>query len=171
MTAFTRRSCIVAFLTCCALQEVAASSSSFGYDLILTIVIVEVVFSFLIGGVCIILSFNLFRALKDSPDGYTRLPVGEFPLSRGAGLNALGNQNDVERGSESGRGATSNNPSPVPGDNQLDYSTFRDPRMTHGSFGSDAEMDFEEIVDGGTGPPRSSMVAVVRSVAGYLRLW
>jgi hypothetical protein len=173
----------------------SAYASSTGYDMILTIVIVEVIFSFLIGVVCIILSFNLFRALKDSPDAYTGLPVGEFPLSRGASHGVLNNGDD-----ESGRSSGHHSPNDREGPHNFkitrispclfliklpryvrfcegiaDYSTFRDPRATighGGSFGSDAEMDFEGVVEGYEPPPNeSNLFGVVKTVAGYLRLW
>ncbi len=134
----------------CSAEATAANA---GYNLILTIVIVEVVFSFLIGFVCILLSFNLFRALKDSPDSYTGLPVGEFPLSRGSNYNFMA---DPERGDDSAQGGE--------GDSE------HDPRL--GSFGSDAEMDFEGVMEGYD--PRtanSNLVGVLRTVVGYLRLW
>ena len=68
--------------------------SVYAYDLIFAIVVVEVLFAFSIGLICIVLSFNLFMALKDSslseqrhlmqvgPTGHRRddlLPVGDFP--------------------------------------------------------------------------------------------
>lgn len=68
--------------------------SVYAYDLIFAIVILEVLFAFSIGLICIVLSFNLFMALKDSslseqrqllqvgPTGHRRddlLPVGDFP--------------------------------------------------------------------------------------------
>lgn len=144
---------------------VTVSAANAGYDLILTIVIVEVIFSFLIGVVCILLSFNLFRALKDSNDAYTILPSGEFPLSRGPSHNALNGEPD--RGSDYGR----NSPhSPNERDGNVDYSTFRDPRSM-GSFGSDAEMDFEGVAEGYVPPNESNLFGVVKSVAAYLRLW
>lgn len=137
-------------LACLVQAENAA-----GYNVILTIVIVEVIFSFLIGFTCILLSFNLFRALKDSPDSYTGLPVGEFPLSRGS------NYNFADYDTESAN--------PDAGARDSEYSP-RDPRM--GSFGSDAEMDFEGVAEGYD--PRtanSNLVGVARTVVGYLRLW
>jgi hypothetical protein len=69
--------------------------SVYAYDLIFAIVVVEVLFAFSIGLICIVLSFNLFMALKDSslseqrhllqvgPTGHRRddlLPVGDFPV-------------------------------------------------------------------------------------------
>ena len=68
--------------------------SVYAYDLIFAIVILEVLFAFSIGLICIVLSFNLFMALKDSslseqrqllqvgPAGHRRdelLPLGDFP--------------------------------------------------------------------------------------------
>lgn len=133
----------------------ASAESAAGYNVILTIVIVEVIFAFMIGVVCILLSFNLFRALKDSPDTYTGLPVGEFPLSRGSNYNF---QNEFEAVSTEEGGYES------------DPGNQRDPRL--GSFGSDAEMDFEGVAEGYD--PRtanSNLVGVLRTVVGYLRLW
>ena len=133
----------------------ARAESAAGYNVILTIVIVEVIFAFMIGVVCILLSFNLFRALKDSPDTYTGLPVGEFPLSRGSNYNF---QNEYEAGSSEEVWRDS------------EPANQRDPRM--GSFGSDAEMDFEGVAEGYD--PRtanSNLVGVLRTVVGYLRLW
>jgi hypothetical protein len=89
-------------------------ATSAGYDTILTIVIVEVIFAFVIGVVCILLSFNLFRALKDSPESYTGLPVGEFPLSRGVSHNVL-------NGTEEEGGRLSTPHSPVEREGQSSY--------------------------------------------------
>lgn len=103
----------------CLFGVVEASST--GYDMILTIVIIEVIFSFLIGVVCILLSFNLFRALKDSPDAYTGLPVGEFPLSKAASHNMLF-EDDL------GRGSTPRSPNEREGKNSC-RSRFRNTRF------------------------------------------
>ena len=95
---------------CCLLAGLSfVHAASTGYDMILTIVIVEVIFSFMIGVVCIVLSFNLFRAMKDSPESYTGLPAGEFPLSLGRGVsyNVLNNGDDS---SELGRSSTPRTP-------------------------------------------------------------
>lgn len=138
-----------------ALVSSVSAESAAGYNVILTIVIVEVIFSFMIGITCILLSFNLFRALKDSPDSYTGLPVGEFPLSRGSNYNFA--DYDTEAGN------------PNTGDHDSDQGA-RDPRM--GSFGSDAEMDFEGVAEGYD--PRtanSNLAGIARTVVGYLRLW
>jgi len=135
----------------------AHAGNAAGYNVILTIVIVEVIFSFMIGITCILLSFNLFRALKDSPDSYTGLPVGEFPLSRGSNYNFA--DYDTEAGN------------PNAGDREDEHTgSARDPRM--GSFGSDAEMDFEGVAEGYD--PRtanSNLAGIARTVVGYLRLW
>lgn len=139
-----------------ALAVTAHAGSAAGYNVILTIVIVEVIFSFMIGITCILLSFNLFRALKDSPDSYTGLPVGEFPLSRGS------NYNFAEYDTEAGN--------PNAGDYDEHAGSARDPRI--GSFGSDAEMDFEGVAEGYD--PRtanSNLAGIARTVVGYLRLW
>lgn len=41
-----------------------------------------------------------------------------------------------------------------------------------GSFGSDAEMDYEGMVEGYEPPPQEgNLLGVVKTVAGYLRLW
>ena len=157
---------LFAVLQILVLQEAHAVTT--GYELILTIVIVEVIFSFVIGVVCIILSFNLFRALKDSPNVYTGMPVGEFPLSRGASNTNVNGGGDSDRASDAGRSSTPHSPA----DRETgDYSTFRDPRIT-GSFGSEAEMDFEGVADGSTPQlPQNNLLGVVKSVTGYLRLW
>jgi len=65
--------------------------SGYAYDLIFVIVVLEVLFAFSIGLICIVLSFNLFMALKDSSsrqllqaDPTDRsndlLPLGDFPV-------------------------------------------------------------------------------------------
>ena len=59
--------------------------SSYAYDVIFIIVVLEVIFAFSIGLICIVLSFNLFVALKDSSlrvNDHRRatLPVGDFPV-------------------------------------------------------------------------------------------
>ena len=61
-------------------------SDALGYDAVLAIVIAELAFAFSIGLVCIIFSFNLFRALKDSGEEYSDLPIGDLPRSRSTTL-------------------------------------------------------------------------------------
>lgn len=53
----------------------------------------------------------------------------------------------------------------------IDYSTFRDPRV--GSFGSDAELDFEGVIEGYEPQQNAegNLLGVVKTVASYLRLW
>lgn len=132
-------------------------ASALGYDAILTIVVIEVIFSFSVGLVCIVLSFNLFRALKDSPDIYTGSPIDEFPLSRCPSQTNLTLTYD-------GINNMVSNPNILDGD----YRTFHNARMT--SFGSDAEMDYETLVEPDL-PQENNLVGIVRSFAGYLRLW
>mmetsp|Transcript_18415 Transcript_18415/g.40963 ORF Transcript_18415/g.40963 Transcript_18415/m.40963 type:complete len:144 (-) Transcript_18415:26-457(-) len=98
----------------------ASTTGAFGYDVILAIVIIEVIFAFSIGVVCILLSFNLFRALKDSPNG----AVGEFPLSRGNSYNDLDADYSTFAKDNGGGGVG-------------------------GSVISDEEMDFEGVHEGG----------------------
>ena len=55
-----------------------------GYDAVLAIVIVELVFAFSVGLVCVIFSLNLFLSLKDSQDSVSlqHLIAGELPRPR-----------------------------------------------------------------------------------------
>lgn len=54
-----------------------ASCNHIGYAAILSIVIVELVFAFSVGVICIVFSLNLFRALKESeqPMTYNTMPT------------------------------------------------------------------------------------------------
>lgn len=58
----------------------ASTSSPIAYSAVLAIVIIELIFAFSVGIACIFFSFNLFRALKDSPnDLISSMPEGYLP--------------------------------------------------------------------------------------------
>ena len=67
----------------------AVATSNVQYNIVLTIVIVELIFAFSIGIICIMFSVNLYRALKDS-DGKVvdgNLPNSPIVTTRGSLTN------------------------------------------------------------------------------------
>ena len=59
---------------------VVQARSPIGYDAIVVLVVIELIFAFGVGVTCIVFSLNMFRALNRSPEVYRSLPVGDFPL-------------------------------------------------------------------------------------------
>eukprot|EP00600_Ochromonadales_sp_CCMP1393_P006523 CAMPEP_0174953778 /NCGR_PEP_ID=MMETSP0004_2-20121128/46_1 /TAXON_ID=420556 /ORGANISM="Ochromonas sp., Strain CCMP1393" /LENGTH=149 /DNA_ID=CAMNT_0016201495 /DNA_START=50 /DNA_END=499 /DNA_ORIENTATION=+ len=143
-----------------------STTGTIGYDVILAIVIIEVLISFSIGVVCILLSFNLFRALKDLPNVYTGVPVGEFPLSRGTSL-----ENMLESTSGDGYSDIADY-STFPPPSQNEHSGPRDTRFS--SYGgSEDGLLYEDALDPGEGgaDEEQTLWAIARSVAAYIRIW
>lgn len=66
----------LAVLSALLLDTVSASVT---YDTVLTFVILELVFAFGVGIVCIIFSFSLVRSLGESKETMHQLPDGDFP--------------------------------------------------------------------------------------------
>ena len=165
--------------------KTVTAQSTLSYDAVLTIVIIELVLSFSIGVICILFSYNLFRAIKDSenesdsndnttaeengvPGGIIRRrsPYGSVDdldnISRGDGIG--GTRSDV-RGLVSNRESVSGDDDDNEDDGEhsrsFDYHAYED---------DDSEIDYERKVDTedrGNG----GMTAVVRSFTPYLRLW
>lgn len=122
------------------------SASSIGYDTILAIVVVELLFAFAVGVICIIFSFNLFRSLKAQE--YAPPLMENLPPRYDAKYShhSLSNLSGAAPGPDAG--------------------VFE--RETN-SFGSDAEMDFEtKIEEPDTG---TSASAVLSNFTSYLKFW
>jgi len=53
-----------------------------GYETILILVILELIFAFGVGLSCIIFSINLVRAISSSHNSFQNMPIGTFPHDR-----------------------------------------------------------------------------------------
>lgn len=127
-----------------ATRAVASSTAApIAYDAILALVIIEVVFAFSVGIICIVFSFNLLRALKDVPtEQMDRLSVGNLPPSRPT---------------QQGRAGS------------VDSNTGLLPRASNTRHPSqDSEMDSEVQLPGYEPPPPES---IFETFASYLRWW
>lgn len=157
----------------------SAIASPIGYEAILAVVIIELVFAFSVGLVCVVFSFNLFFALKDSPD--TEVQSGNLPANR-------------PRNNSSGltQPLTGSNPQL----NQLvdgstDYRTFPSLKVPsnsrHHNTESDEELDFNtprddaesflhrdtynSNIDDNNEPRENNLAGLARSFTNYLKLW
>lgn len=69
-----------------------------GYDAVLVVVLIELIFAFGIGISCIIFSFNMYREVSLSGDKMDTLPVGELPSRltfRGSNTSGISNSTTV----------------------------------------------------------------------------
>jgi hypothetical protein len=125
------------------------------YDVIVTIVVIELVFAFSIGIICILFSINLILAIKDNPEGANlTIAAGDFPPSV-----------PVIRGSFSTR-RISNEPDTVHTPLTID-SPERQRIMSHES----EEMDIETPLDPNAPRPGEGFFGVLQSFTSYLRIW
>lgn len=115
------------------------------HDVILAVVAVELLFAFSVGITCIIFSFNLLRAIKESAESeQLTLGQGDLPLFGGSAQRPsnLAQQEEVTL-LESGTTVTSTAPTRM---------------MSQGS-----EMDYED--------PQVGSLGVYHTFVSYLRLW
>lgn len=117
------------------------------------------------GVACIVFSFNLIRALKDSPtEVMSSLAVGDLPPSR-MSIN--------QRDSELSHRNTIDD-ADIRGSSNLDYKTFRDGNIIHShrltttSIGS--EIDIERQLPDQNGQ-ENGFFSVFRTFYSYVRLW
>jgi hypothetical protein len=117
------------------------------YDTVLAIVIVELVFAFMVGIVCIIFSFNLFRTIQNSKDTMENLAVGDLPRI------------------ETGRPSYSSNHSIQHISENMVYKTFNGAAARTPSVDNVSEMDSEVQLEG-TQPP-----TLLQSFASFVKIW
>lgn len=154
-------------------------ASTIRYDAILAIVIVELIFAFSVGVVCIIFSFNLLRALKESAAEYSDLPIGDLPARNRSAYSQLGSHfgsahavsssADLNSAQAQRRRRSS--------DSQHDYRTFSEERLCDVEAGNStdsvhgtppaaaAASDEDEEEDD------ESLWGLINIFASYLRLW
>lgn len=172
---------LLAVLLPCTVQ----ATSPIAYNTILVIVIIELIFAFTIGVVCVLFSFNLLRALKDaSPETLTS---GNFPPRRNdttALQNFAGNvslnqvqynplimQNMRTRESEDFshyHDAAENPPSAA----DVETNTTPPVGVRRNSAGS--EWDFETDGPGGEGRNNSllgNLKGALSTFTGYIKPW
>lgn len=130
----------------------ATASSPIAYNAILAMVVIELVFAFSVGLTCVIFSFNLLRTLK-APDAMENIPNGNLPPSRIGSFSNLPPQQDIY------------NPLIT------DYRTFNENSMQQRRISTGSEMDVEEQIPGYTGYAQNSLVGIIYTFSGYLRLW
>jgi hypothetical protein len=154
----------------------ASSSSPIAYDIILAVVILELIFAFSVGLVCIIFSFNLIVALKDtSNEVIDTLPEGDLPPSR-ISLHQRGSSFDVNNGNnnrDTFDESSGGNSRAVGGGGSAgysDYKTFHNVARTptnRASFAS--EMDVETGVLQNNN--NNSFKELFNTFYNYIRLW
>jgi hypothetical protein len=152
-----------------------ASSSPVAYDIILAVVILELIFAFSVGLVCIVFSFNLIVALKDtSNEAISTLPEGDLPPSR-VSLHQRGNSFDVNNGnsnrdtfdeSSGGNPRTGGAGSAGFSDYKTFHNVVRSP-TNRASFAS--EMDVETGVL--ENHNNNSFKQLFNTFYNYIRLW
>lgn len=138
----------------CGIFLQTVQSSPIGYDAILAIVIIELLFAFSVGLACIIFSFNLLRALKESEEDYSRSKIGTLP-SRVSGSSS-NKKNNAWQSTES----------------LFDYRTFEETNGSgrrHQSIGS--EMDEERQSEYDEASANNGIWRSFKTFGGYLKLW
>lgn len=170
------------------------AQSTLSYDAVLTIVIIELVLSFSIGVICILFSYNLFRAIKDSENDDE---AEDSDLNLPGANNNISNNNIIRRRSPYGSvddlsnfaRSTSRGDGIITGGSALRsevrglVSGLRDGDSIngddddrsrsvdfHGYDDDESEMDYESKVDTNE-RGNGGVAAVVRSFTPYLRLW
>jgi hypothetical protein len=118
------------------------------HDFILVIVVLELVFAFYIGFICIIFSINLLRAIKQHPEVNATLTNGEFPPSRPSQFR------------------NSSSFSLLP-NMETDYNAMSDRRRVMSAEGS--EMDFETQLE--PEAAENQTMSVLQTFTSYIRLW
>lgn len=148
-------SAIMAVVLCGLLQILpSAARSPFDYDVVLAIVIVELVFAFGVGLICIIFSYNLFRAIKESEslphDG--NLPSSFLPTSQ--------------------RTSKSEPPKSEP-TQSADYNTFHEGKELPDSLLDEYDSDDYELEKkkGTQREHNGGVVPILKTFTNYLRLW
>lgn len=138
-------------LACLFSSVLGHSHSPLGYDTLLVIVIVELFIAFSVGIICVIFSFNLFRALSDFD---SNLAIGDLPPSRQPSLKGL----DADQ--------INNNPR-VQSRHSL-HSSYQDFRASFSSsdYLDEEELDFERQTD-----PNRTGISAIKSFTDYVRLW
>lgn len=166
-----RASGILIFVAVAGLSAVEAASPV-AYNTILVIVVLELLFAFSIGVICILFSFNLLRALKDSPSEVLHsMSAGELPPSRRS-QSAF-----VAQEPQSGY-----NPLLMGSDSGGDLSDFHDAEDFHPAYqrqpSTESEIDVERrlsVARGSEAVPStggtSGVMGVISTFASYLKLW
>ena len=142
-----------------------------GYDAILAVVIVELVFAFGIGISCIVFSFNLFRELNNSDVDVS--PVGDLPNRQSLHrkptiVSAVGSDNDYNTfdfrhtiGTGSGSGTTGT-------ERNSEYDIENDiPNNVIGSPEHQAPRPNEVE----NAPQEEGYMPIVQSFLEYIRVW
>lgn len=167
-----------------SIRQVAAQST-LSYDAVLTIVIIELVLSFSIGVTCILFSYNLFRAIKDSENENLEADVGSGLARRRSPYGSVDDLDNFSRSEMRGdrlldgniggtrsevRGlvGTSRVGDGGSGDGDDDDERSRSEDY-HAYEDDDSELDYERNVD--VDERGGGIAAVVRSFTPYLRLW
>eukprot|EP01039_Chlorochromonas_danica_P003219 gene3216-3525_t len=119
------------------------------HNVIIAIVAIELAFAFSVGIVCILFSFNLLRAIKESPDeDNLTLTHGNFPPSRG-----------LLRGNSFAVNNTTT-------EEIIPFTTDHGRQMS-----KESELDEEIVIDPQVYAQSTTSLGLVQSFASYLRLW
>lgn len=135
-----------------------ADSDGAAYDTVLAIVILELIFAFGVGIVCVIFSFSLVRSLGDAEDEMAALADGELPPNRRSNLYkntaaavAAGSMSPYQ---QSGRAVTG------------DLKSFQS-----GALRSSDSLDAVSEMDSETQQPGVPQPGLLHSFTSYLKLW
>lgn len=134
-----------------------------GYHLILAVVILELIFAFFVGLSCILLSYNLFRALRATDQHHNETMI---PIAVVRDHSNLNHDEIHESHSHLNLNDTNDTSSSYVGDStdQFSYSSMKS---------SDSELDFETMVGDPTvlGGDNSIAGAALRVFTTYLKFW
>lgn len=138
--------------------SIVNGASPVAYTTILVIVLVELIVSFLIGVICVVFSFSLLLALKDSSS--ETLPSGDLPPSRRSLSPFIQNNNPGSPGEY-------HNPMhDSEGDEENIDGGFRRQSV------AESEYDYERHLSNADQlPPQGNFVGVMRTFGSYLKFW
>lgn len=128
------------------------------HEVIIAVVVVELVFAFSVGVICIIFSFNLLRAIKDNPDATISLHSGGLPPSR----STLALRNSF---------SAVQTPNHRPDEQSLLPHVVPNADMVGRASSVGSEMDIEEPIDPNNPNPNAGLTGVYNTFVSYLRIW
>ena len=147
-----------------------------GYDAVLVVVLIELIFAFGIGISCIIFSFNMYREVSLNGDKMDALPVGELPSRQTfRNSNMSGNSNNTTTTNNNYNNNTpgrATSPNPVLRTNSI--SNIRDSEIMSNRTSDDNS--YEELEDGIPVPARDTngkftYVDTLQHFLDYMRIW
>ena len=152
-------------------MQIVRARSPIGYEAVMILMSLELIFAFSVGITCIVFSVNMFRALtrEGETSTYSSLPVGDFPLP------PVSSSQNLIRNSSYVTAALSN------GDYQYhssaniggDLSRIPDKPINISNVSSEFDLETTGANDNTTTAPIVDVTiwSTIQSFADYLRLW